>query len=536
MGKFDKAARTPTQTGPVATTGRTVTAEGGPGWSRDVKSELFLLAVTNMVGEQTFYEASGDRDSRFAELVRQATVQDPDWTARLIRWLRADANMRSASLVAAAEYARAGGPNVRAVVASALQRPDEPGEFIAYWHARYGRTLAGGKQRGLADAAVRLFDERAALKYDGVSHAYRLGDVIELTHPKPSAAWQHDLFRWLLDRRHGRTDPRVGETLSVVRARAAAEAVPAAGRRALLAGMETQARAEFVRAAGGTWEWLAGWLQGPMDALAWETVIPSMGLMALTRNLRNFDEAGVSDAVAAQVAARLADPEQVAKSRQFPLRFLSAFKAAPSLRWAWPLEQAVQHSLANVPALPGRTLVMVDVSASMDDALSARSELRRWEAAALFGAALALRAGDADLWAYSSQGHNARHFGLGPAGSTRRTRITPAPGGSVLPLVQQFRSCPSFGGGTETAAALTESFAGHDRVVLLTDEQAGGWWAGDPGTAVPAKVPLVTFNLAGYQAGHAEAGPNRVTVGGLTDAGFRMLDMLDRRASGDWPF
>ncbi len=74
-----------------------------------------------------------------------------------------------------------------------------------------------------------------------------------------------------------------------------------------------------------------------------------MGYMALLRNLRNFDEAGVSDAVAGRVAERLADPAQVAKSRQLPMRFLSAYRAAPSLRWAWALEQAIAHALANVP-------------------------------------------------------------------------------------------------------------------------------------------------------------------------------------------
>jgi hypothetical protein len=507
MGKFDKAARIPAQTGPVTTTSRTVTAEGGPGWSRDVKSELFLLAVTNMVGESTFYEAGADRDGRFAQLVRQATATDPDWTARLIRWLRGDANMRSAAIVAAAEYAWAGGPNVRVVVASALQRADEPGEFIAYWHARYGRTLAGGKQRGLADAAVRLYDERAALKYDGVSHAYRLGDVIELVHPKPAAAWQHDLFRWLLDRRHGRDNPRVGEAMSVVRARAALEAIQVRERRSLLAVDDV---ADRLRGAGMTWEALAGWLQGPMDAAAWEAVIPSMGYMALLRNLRNFDEAGVSDAVAAQVAARLADPVQVAKSRQFPLRFLSAYKAAPSLRWSWPLEQAVQYSLTNVPALPGRTLILVDLSGSMWTPLSARSDLRRWEAAALFGLALGLRAEHADVHVY---------------GSTHR-RITLPAAGSLLPAVKGLSDM----GGTDTWGTFARTWAGHDRAVILTDEQA------HPGQVARVTEPIVTFNVAGYQAAHAPSGPNRVTVGGLTDAGFRMVDLLDRRARGHWPF
>ncbi|MEJ3751036.1 hypothetical protein WEI85_48475 [Actinomycetes bacterium KLBMP 9797] len=43
-------------------------------------------------------------------------------------------------------------------------------------------------------------------------------------------------------------------------------------------------------------------------------------------------------------------------------RFLSAYRAAPSLRWGYPLEQALGHSLNNIPSLPGRTLVLVDTS------------------------------------------------------------------------------------------------------------------------------------------------------------------------------
>jgi hypothetical protein len=41
-----------------------VTYEGAPGYRRDAKSELFLLAVTSMVAEDTFYEAAADRDAR----------------------------------------------------------------------------------------------------------------------------------------------------------------------------------------------------------------------------------------------------------------------------------------------------------------------------------------------------------------------------------------------------------------------------------------------------------------------------------------
>jgi len=38
------------------------------------------------------------------------------------------------------------------------------------------------------------------------------------------------------------------------------------------------------------------------------------------------------------------------------------------------------------------------------------------------------------------------------------------------------------------------------------------------------------------RAAHAAAAANRVTVGGLTDAGFAMLAQLDTRQRGAWPF
>ena len=537
MSKFDKSATATARgpQGPVRTTDQpTPTAEGGAGWSRDVKSELFLLSVTNMVGERTFYETGKERDSRFATLVRQATAEDPDWTARLIRWLRAEANMRSASVVAAGEYVKAGGPHGRAVVASALQRADEPAEMLAYWTATYGRAVPKPVKRGVADAAVRLYNENAALKYDGLSRGFRMGDVIDLTHPSPSAPWQADLFRWLLDCRHNRPDPRLGESLQKIRAHMRLEGLTAGDRRTFILTGEFPeyghvSVADTLAEAGMTWESLSGWLQGPMDAAAWTAVIPSMGYMALLRNLRNFDQAGVSDSVAQTVAARLADPEQVAKSRQFPLRFLSAFKAAPSLRWAWALEQAMQHSLVNVPSLPGRTLVLVDLSGSMWSSLSDRSELQRWEAAALFGFALGLRAQAADVYVYG----------------TGRRRVDLPKAASLLPTI---KGLPNMGG-TDTFGTLAASYTGHDRTVILTDEQADtpgfstAYGYGYANTADPETVlrgvrgPIYTFNLAGYKAAHLASGTDRITVGGLTDAGFRLIDLLERqRGTADWPF
>src|SRR5690242_9074645 len=186
MSKFNKPAAA---TGPVRSGGTmTTTFEGGPAWSRDARSDLFLLAVTNLVGEDTFYEAAGTRDDRYRSLVRTVAVEDVDWLGRFIPWLRGEANMRSAAVVAAAEAVKArldaglpGGG--RQLVNAACQRADEPGELLAYWTARYGRAIPKPVKRGLADAVVRLYNERSLLKYDSDGAGFRFADVIDLVHP-----------------------------------------------------------------------------------------------------------------------------------------------------------------------------------------------------------------------------------------------------------------------------------------------------------------------------------------------------------------
>lgn len=518
MSKFNlnglrrKATRSPVVSETIATG---TTFEGAPGYVRSPQGELFLLAVSNLA-EETFYESAVNRDARLTALVAGLAISEPDWTARLIAWLRRDANLRSVALVAAVEYVAArlaagiAGGN-RAVIGSVLQRADEPGELLAYWIATRGRAIPQPIKRAVADAATRLYNERSLLKWDSPGRGVRFGDVLELTHAKPATAWQGELFRYAIDRRHHRPEA-APPALPTLAARAELMAMAEEDRRAVLD------QPDRLAAAGMTWEALAGWLQGPMNAAAWQAVIPSMGYMALLRNLRNFDDAGVTDHIAEQVAARLADPRQVAMSRQLPMRFLSAYRAAPRSRWAAALEQALQESLRQVPVLAGRTLVLVDRSGSMFGPMSARSQLTGADAAAVFGAALAVRAERADLVEFGTDSAPVRF---------RR-------GESILRVLDRFGNL----GGTNTADAVRRHYRGHDRVVIVTDEQAwAGRYGAEPTAAVPADIPVYTWNLAGYRHGHGPSGAGlRHTFGGLTDAGFGMIPFLEAGRAGAWPF
>src|SRR6478609_8398096 len=106
MGKFNKPVRTGV-TSPVKTTKAALNADFKEGFERSKQSELFLLAVSNMVGKDTFYEKAKDRDDRFAKLSADVAVQSPQWFQGFVSWLRNEAFMRSASVVAAVEGAKA---------------------------------------------------------------------------------------------------------------------------------------------------------------------------------------------------------------------------------------------------------------------------------------------------------------------------------------------------------------------------------------------------------------------------------------------
>jgi hypothetical protein len=527
MSKFNRTTtRTATGTSPIRTdtTPTGTTHEGAPGFARDTRSELFLLAVSNMVGEDTFYEKAGARDDRYTALIHQTATTDPDWTGRFLAWLRADGNMRSASLVGALEAAKAMVaakiPGARQLVASVLQRPDEPGEALAYWMSRHGRAIPMPVKRGIADAVGRLYTERALLKYDTASKGFRFGDVLDLVHPAPVASWQGDLFRSALDRRHNRDNP-LPEGLRTLAANATLRADAATNPAALL-------DVDRLREAGMTWEDVLSLAGDRLDkASLWTALIPSMGYTALLRNLRNFDQAGVSDTVAAQVAARLSDPEQVARSRQFPFRFYAAHTAVQSLRWGHALEKALAASLANVPALPGRTLILVDQSPSMFpgyyfSSAPARSDITNADLAKLFGSSIALRAADAALVGYGHANY----------------RVPVPRGGSVLRLMGEFRPAD----GTDAYGAAHDHFdwrrhCRHDRIVVITDGENNGRRFGSYEQAgIPRDVPIYTWNIGGYKLGQEPGARNRHTFAGLTDHAFRMVPLLEAGRAGAWPF
>jgi hypothetical protein len=555
----------------------TRTHEGAPAYTRDAKGELFLTATTTFFGENTFYEKANTRTERLIDLAHQVAIDDLPWLTRFTTWLRNTANIRTAAIVIAAEGVKArldagqkdlvceGGRTCRQcwtshstvlkaegtygehftnrrLINAALVRADEPGELLAYWVSRYGRPIPISVKRALADGAKKLYTEFNYLKWDSEARAVRMADVIDMTqpayhHPEIRSTYQYDLFGYALAKRHNRDQIVISDRLPMIRERVKLMAVPVTERRALILSPDGQ---QWLKAAGMTWESLAGWLQGPMDAAAWEAMIPTMGYMALLRNLRNFDQAGVSDAVAHKVRVRLSDPEQVAKSRQLPYRFLSAQLNTETYRWSPAIEAALNHSVRNIPAFPGRTLVLVDTSASMQSLVSDKSKMSHVMTAALFGTALAIKGNNVDL------------VGFADGVFTHEVKR----GSSVLREVERFiKRIGEVGHGTQLFNSVAQTYKGHDRVIAITDMQTcrymtpssyySSYYSGYnnrhdasrlAGFKLPDGIPFYGFNTGGYKETVMDGKPGMYELGGMTDSTFAQILNIEAAKKGVWPW
>jgi 60 kDa SS-A/Ro ribonucleoprotein len=330
--------------------------EGAKAWSLSKELELYTAVVTTTLSDK-FYETGGERLKRIKQLISEV---DPQFVAKLAVYARESMYLRSVPLVLAVELAKVhqGDDLVSRLVARVIQRADEITELLAiYQQANERKTvkklgkLSKQLQKGLA-LAFNKFDEYQFSKYNRDAEV-KLRDALFLVHPRPKNETQQVLF-----------DKIAADSLQTAYT------------------WETEMSRTGQEVRGDEDKDLA-------FAKQWETLIDSgkLGYMALLRNLRNMLQKGISDAHLEKVAAILADPHQVARSKQFPFRFLSAYRelrSEPNLRAPQvmeALEAAIRASIANMKGFDKDTRVLIasDVSGSMQTPIAAKSKVQMYD-------------------------------------------------------------------------------------------------------------------------------------------------------------
>jgi hypothetical protein len=196
------------------------------------------------------------------------------------------------------------------------------------------KKLSAQVKLGLAKA-FQKFSEYDLAKYnrDG---AVKLRDVLFLCHAKPKDAEQEELWKRLI---HGKL--QTPDTWEV----------------ALSGGADKKETFERLMLDG------------------------KLGALAFLRNMRNMKEAGISQELITGYASA------VDISRVLPFRFIAAARAVPA--WENIIEPMMLRACEGREKMPGRTAVLLDVSGSMDELISSKSDIRRIDAAC--GVAILLR-------------------------------------------------------------------------------------------------------------------------------------------------
>src|SRR4029077_19008875 len=243
--------------------------------------------------------------------------------AALTREARGKMQLRHAPLFLTRKLARrkGAGPLVAETLEDVIQRADELGEFVALYWKEKKQPLSAGVKRGLARAFTK-FDAYQMTKYNRES-AVKLRDVLFLCHAKPGNAEQAADWKKLVD---------------------------------------------GTLAAPDTWEVALSARKDKKETFERLLEEGKLGGMAVLRNLRLMIASGVSQKLIRQ---RL----DIGVACVLPFRFVTAARYAPKVEDA--LESAMLKGVAGLPELAGSTGLLVDVSGSMNAALSKKSETTR---------------------------------------------------------------------------------------------------------------------------------------------------------------
>jgi len=133
-----------------------------------------------------------------------------------------------------------------------------------------------------------------------------------------------------------------------------------------------------------------------------------------------------------------------------PFRFIAAARYAP--QWEQVLEQAMFKALASQEKLPGKTVLLVDVSGSMNHPLSRNSEMHRTDAA--YGLAVLLREICEQVAIYTF--------------SDKLVQVPARQGFALRDALEHSQSHS----GTYLGKSLGELKETYDRLIVITDEQA----------------------------------------------------------------
>lgn len=422
-----------------------ITHVGAPATIATPEQQLRRAVLSCLLWEDTFYESGVDIAQRITDLTAKVS---PAFVAELAIEARSKFHLRHVPLLLLKTLISrqfiAPIP-IQNVIASVIQRPDEMAELLAIYgkDVKHLRPLDWQLKQGLRQAFVK-FNGYELSKWQGRRKGITLRDILWLVHPKPKDEEQNAIFRAIA---------------------------------------KDELRSE------DTWESLLS--AGHDKQATWEQLLSErrLGGLALLRNLRNMEQANVPIGLIRKALA------EHPFHRVLPFRFIAAARHAPNLEPE--LDAAFLRVLGKVEQkLQGKTLILVDVSGSMDSKLSNKSDMMKLDAAC--GVAMILREVCEDGGVASF--------------SDKLVTVPPRHGFALRDAIVHSQSHSSTYLGE--AVQFVQDNVPYNRLVVVTDEQSHD--------QVTFSKPTYLINVAPYRNGVSYQS-NVIHIDGFSEAVVRFI-------------
>lgn len=381
-----------------------VTAEGAKAKNIKPVDQLRRLVMACMLWEDNFYVNGKDVVTMIKEICNELSAQDILMQALQCHTL---GNLRHIPLLLIVEALKkqSGGNHpfdFSTAITTICHRPDQMTELLALYWKDGKKPLASQLKKGLAKAFTQ-FDAYQLAKWDRDA-PIKLRDVLFLCHAKPKDEAQAATWKQLIDGTLPTPD---------------------------------------------TWETKLSSGQDKKESFTDLLQRGKLGRLATLRNLRTMQSEGVDVQLVKQGLMQDARP-------LLPFQYLVAAKHCP--QWESMIDEAMIKGMEGKKKLLGRTILLVDVSGSMDAPISSKSELTRMDAACAMAILLREVCADCEIFSFSNNLAvipNRRGMALRDAIVTSQMH-----GGTYL------------GNAINMVLSLSINKAKFDRIIVITDEQS----------------------------------------------------------------
>jgi 60 kDa SS-A/Ro ribonucleoprotein len=482
---------------------------GGIAYALSPKAALAQYTATGCLNA-TFYASAEDQ---LATVLKLTAEVEPEFIAHTALYARSQGFMKDLpALLCAVLASRSPG-----LLAEVFDRVIDDAKMLRNFVQIIRSGVTGRKSLGTLPKRLVLqwleARDDASLFRGSVGNDPSLADIIKMVHPKPSSQSREALFGYLIGRPHD-----ASQLPDIVRQ------------------FEAFKRGESAELPDVPFQMLTSL---ELSTAHWKQIARNGSWQMTRMNLNTFARHGVFDGELDEIiAARLRNPELIAKAKVFPYQLMTAYAmvdpAVPMVvREA--LQDAMEIAIGNVPSVDGGVWIFPDISGSMHSPATgfrkgATTAVRCVDIAALVAAAFIRKSKNANVLPFESKIVN----------------VTINPRDSVMTNAQKLASLPA--GGTNCSAPLVElnrTNATGDLLIYVSDNESWvdtpihGRFHGSKATKTLSEwqvyktrnpnAKLVCLDIQPYATTQVIERPDVLNIGGFSD---RVFDVIAKFAGG----